>query len=413
MKKLFILLVVPVTLLVTAITMYSLNIYTPWQKDHAFQNEDKLKQDIYNALSNSELRLQFKDEDVTILKRDFAVPTLTIDKQSFLKWLRGDSPNVNVSWCVDSAKLSDFLHNLYQEPEIASVSVSSNGSIVLKESSNVMSFDTDKALACILKNYVQNDINLKDTEILPAVQTVDVIDTYDKLKWLNDFSISYTSGAAILGTSLTQYLKNDELKIPDEFYEEFLDSIDHVYDTSGKTVDFKTHTGKVIQIKYNTYGEHLWHDKETEFIKEAIKEKKSIEDRVPYTYGFDDLNGTYIEVDKTNQHVYHYIKNKLCCDSPCVTGTKGVHDTPTGVFYVSECVPGKYLVGDTYRTWVNRWMRLTNTGVGFHDASWRGSFGGQIYISNGSHGCINLPSSYAYSLFDEIEPGIAVFVYDK
>ena len=29
-----------------------------------------------------------------------------------------------------------------------------------------------------------------------------------------------------------------------------------------------------------------------------------------------------------------------------------------------------------------------------HDATWRGKFGGQIYKTSGSHGCINLPLSF-------------------
>ena len=28
-------------------------------------------------------------------------------------------------------------------------------------------------------------------------------------------------------------------------------------------------------------------------------------------------------------------------------------------------------------------------GIGFHDASWRDEFGGDIYLTDGSHGCIN------------------------
>lgn len=27
---------------------------------------------------------------------------------------------------------------------------------------------------------------------------------------------------------------------------------------------------------------------------------------------------------------------------------------------------------------------------GFHDACWRSQFGGDIYLTNGSHGCVNM-----------------------
>ena len=63
-----------------------------------------------------------------------------------------------------------------------------------------------------------------------------------------------------------------------------------------------------------------------------------------------------------------------------------------------------------------RWMRLTNSGIGLHDATWRGRFGGAIYERDGSHGCINLPKTFAYELYDFVkvrEPGeIVVFIHN-
>lgn len=98
-------------------------------------------------------------------------------------------------------------------------------------------------------------------------------------------------------------------------------------------------------------------------------------------------------------------------DSGVVTGTKGKHDTPKGLYYISECIPGKYLVGDGYKTWVNKWMRLTNQGVGLHDATWRSIFGDSIYTYSGSHGCINLPSSFADKLFKVAYTGMPTIIY--
>ena len=56
-------------------------------------------------------------------------------------------------------------------------------------------------------------------------------------------------------------------------------------------------------------------------------------------------------------------------------------------------------------------MRLTNSGVGLHDAYWRKSFGGSIYKTSGSHGCINLPKSFAYKLYDETYVNMPVIIY--
>ena len=47
----------------------------------------------------------------------------------------------------------------------------------------------------------------------------------------------------------------------------------------------------------------------------------------------------------------------------------------------------------------------------FHDASWRGNFGGTIYQYAGSHGCINLPSDKAADLYSATQIGDVVVVH--
>jgi len=56
-------------------------------------------------------------------------------------------------------------------------------------------------------------------------------------------------------------------------------------------------------------------------------------------------------------------------------------------------------------------MRLTWTGIGLHDATWRSKFGGKIYTYDGSHGCINMPKASAYELYDLIQVGDCVVIY--
>ncbi len=125
---------------------------------------------------------------------------------------------------------------------------------------------------------------------------------------------------------------------------------------------------------------------------------------------------TYIEVDKELQHVYLVSGNRVIMDSDCVTGRPRGHSTPEGIFFISEIRTNKTLTGPGYSSFVYRWMRLTNSGIGLHDATWRGRFGGAIYERDGSHGCINLPKTFAYELYDFVkvrEPGeIVVFIHN-
>ncbi len=68
------------------------------------------------------------------------------------------------------------------------------------------------------------------------------------------------------------------------------------------------------------------------------------------------------------------------------------------------------MAGQGYRTPVSYWMPFNNN-IGMHDAGWRKSFGGNIYKTNGSHGCINLPYSIAEEIYGYIEQGTPVICY--
>ena len=129
--------------------------------------------------------------------------------------------------------------------------------------------------------------------------------------------------------------------------------------------------------------------------------------------GYDGAIGTYVEVSIEQQHAWFYKDGELVSETDIVTGTLGSKDTPTGVYFISERIRGKYLrpKGSTSPTWVDRWMRITNDGVGLHDAQWRYKFGGSIYKTNGSHGCINLPKDFAFDLFEQVTVGTKVVVY--
>ena len=64
-----------------------------------------------------------------------------------------------------------------------------------------------------------------------------------------------------------------------------------------------------------------------------------------------------------------------------------------------------------YRSHVDFWMPFNWDGQGCHDASWRNRFGGSIYKSRGSHGCVNMPRAKAAQLYDYVSIGTPVIVY--
>lgn len=129
---------------------------------------------------------------------------------------------------------------------------------------------------------------------------------------------------------------------------------------------------------------------------------------------------SYIEVDITRQMVWVYIDGECVLITPCVTGKPPRHDTPTGVYYLSyktmgEDGKGVWLRGyndngTRYASWVQFWMPF-NGGIGFHDANWQPTFGGDRYLRHGSHGCVNLPHEAAKTLYGYIDTNIPIVVY--
>ncbi len=121
---------------------------------------------------------------------------------------------------------------------------------------------------------------------------------------------------------------------------------------------------------------------------------------------------TYVDVNLETQTVTYILNGEAVLSSPCVTGDVSKHrSTPTGVYAVFGHVKGTYLTGPTWHNWVDYWMPFTRGGCGLHDANWRSRFGGEIYKTNGSHGCVNLPHDVAQQLFDMIGIGTVVIVH--
>ena len=50
--------------------------------------------------------------------------------------------------------------------------------------------------------------------------------------------------------------------------------------------------------------------------------------------------------------------------------------------------------------------------MGFHNAPWRSAFGGDIYLTNGSHGCINLSYEKADELYSLCNVGDVVIIHE-
>lgn len=181
---------------------------------------------------------------------------------------------------------------------------------------------------------------------------------------------------------------------------------------------FKTTSGSVISVNVASSGQTVDGNALYESIYDAISKKESATVDAVYSEADDTETGEYVtyggnycEVDLTNQMVYVYKDGQLVVSSQCVTGniSKG-YGTPAGVYSIFSRDKDRYLRGDGYKSWVNFFVPF-NGGIGFHDASWRSTFGGSIYLYSGSHGCINMPYAAAKKLYENVTLGEKVIVY--
>ena len=188
--------------------------------------------------------------------------------------------------------------------------------------------------------------------------------------------------------------------------------------TVGSSRTVATQSGEK-EIVGGTYGWKVDVEGEVAKIKEDILSMNSISRRPVFAqeaaiYSKNDLGTTYIEVDIDNQHLYYIEDGQIKLESDVVTGqlNKADRHTTTGTHFIWVKDKSRYLNGPTWHVFVNRFMPFCG-GQGFHDASWRSSFGGQIYKTNGSHGCINMPKAKILELFDMVEVGCPVVIYSS
>lgn len=133
-----------------------------------------------------------------------------------------------------------------------------------------------------------------------------------------------------------------------------------------------------------------------------------------YYYGQPfSLGQTYVEVDMDSQQLTFYKNGTLIVTTPIVTGMVTSHRTPVGLYYSHNKQTNCTLTGPDYEVFVKYWVSVIGDSIGLHDASWRSVFGGDQYIFNGSHGCVNIPEVAMVKIFNNIDDGTPVLLYGK
>lgn len=261
--------------------------------------------------------------------------------------------------------------------------------------------------------YAKPTITKKNKSLKKAITT---LDKYTNLTITYDFG----SRSEVLDREqLHTWVSYDEdfnVTIDPSKVKDYVSYLNYHYTTFGIPRQFTKQDGKTITITGGDYGWWINRSKEAEELTEVIKAGKSVT-RTPVYYQtaasreIDDVGNTYVEIDLTKQHLWVFVDGEEVLDSAIVTGNIARnYGTPPGAYSITYKERDATLVGENYSSPVSYWMPF-NGNIGMHDATWRNKFGKEIYKTNGSHGCVNMPPKKAAKLYKIIEKGTPVMVY--
>ena len=215
------------------------------------------------------------------------------------------------------------------------------------------------------------------------------------------------------------YDNEGNVELDEDAVRNFVTEMADKYDTANKPRTFKSHSGEEVTVSGGSYGWLMDQEATYDYLVDAIWAGNTGETYAEYaqtavSWSNSDLGDSYVEIDMGSQHVWLYMDGEEVVSTDCVTGLASdpSRKTPEGTYTLYYKESPSVLKGENneYETKVTYWMPF-NDGIGLHDASWRSSFGGSIYQTDGSHGCVNLPSAAAKEIYDRVYDGIPIICY--
>lgn len=290
-------------------------------------------------------------------------------------------------------------------------------------------FDTLVAQIESGSNYIDLSFIENDLAVPVGDEYEDTLALWEKVALFQSTGIIYDMGdeqIPLAGAISSAFIMKDgedfvldkegNLVVDEDEIAAFVTALAGAYDTYGMDRNWTTYDGREIIVPKGTYGTKLNQKQELAFIKKNLASKDTLV-RIPkytkeaYVRGKDDIGDTYIEIDMSAQKLLVFQQGEKTIETDIVTGNmKKKWDTPDGMYYVYAKQRNRTLKGEGYESFVKYWMPV-NQGIGLHDASWRKKFGGDIYLKDGSHGCINIPKATAAEIYEIVEVGMPVIMY--
>ena len=265
----------------------------------------------------------------------------------------------------------------------------------------------------------------KYTSDSPEVQAAcDTMNEYCKASVTYTMTENVVVDKTLISTWLS-YDDNMQVTFNEDAVREWMREFGSTYDTVGTTRTITTPTGKTAEVSGGTYGWSVDEDTETQNLINSIKNGEVVTREPAYaqtaaSHSAQDWGTTYLEVDLSTQHMWYIVNGSVALETDVVTGLPTAdRQTPAGVYYILYTERNATLKGETdpdtgkpiYETPVAYWMPFTWQGHGFHDATWQPGFGGNLYQTLGSHGCVNMPLDQAGNLFNMLSAGTPVVIH--
>lgn len=277
---------------------------------------------------------------------------------------------------------------------------------------------------------------------VPSVTSDTFKDQCEALNKVFNMSITYDfdyTTETITGKTLLSLIEMDDMGnyvVDRKAVEKYVEDLAAKYDTFKTKRKFKSTLQGTVTVDPGDdglYGWWIYQDATVEQLVGLLEDGKSVDSIDPIYFSDgpfeytgvesartekDDIGKTYIEVDLTNQQMWYYKDGKEEYTCYIVSGqtTSLARTTLEGVYKLWSKETNKRMKdrnadGDEWDTTCNYWNNVSLCGIGMHDSTWRGAFGGTIYQWNGSHGCINMPYEGAQYIYENVELGTPVVMF--
>ena len=383
------------------------------------------------AAAAYQLSMTVNGKNLTVSGADMG---LKLDETALAAYLEavnnGTEPTGGV-FTYDAAALSQLLgSNLNTSPKNATISYSSSQKkFVASEGAKGIKYDTDAAAAAAAEAIAlldaQAEITVATTELAPELSASSdkIKNAISKANGYLSVSLKYTYspegsdpatetiGAATLA-GFVKISEKMEVSVSKSAIESYVAQMADRHNGADYKGKFVTTGGSTIGSTVTYYGQRVNKSALADDIYKCVTEQKSGTRTAPYSAkSSKPYGGSYVEIDLSAQKLWLYKDGERIVTTNLVSGSVAEgHRTPTGVYSIYSKQTDRYLTGADYRSFVHYWMPFLG-GYGLHDASWRSSFGGTIYHYDGSHGCVNLPSSAAKKIYNNVSVGTKVILY--